>query len=83
MLYSLGCVKQIKYPTRITQLSATLIDHIYTNNVTHESTSHILTEDISDHLPIMLLINNSIHKAIPSNNYIRDAKKCKIKKLCK
>ena len=33
MLFSLGCIPLIKYPTRITKTSSTLIDHIYTNEM--------------------------------------------------
>src|SRR6218665_493754 len=44
-------------PTRITEFTATLIDNIYTNsNQTMDSC--ILIEDISDHLPIILFIEN-------------------------
>ena len=57
MLFSLGCVPQIKLPTRITTTSATLIDHIYTNNMLHKTASHILLDDISDHLPVGILLN--------------------------
>ncbi len=44
----------INKPTRITNYSATLIDNIYTNNITnrHKSKQGILYTNISDHLPI-------------------------------
>ena len=41
MLFSLGCIPLIKPPTRITSSSATLIDHIYSNNIS-QTTTHIL-----------------------------------------
>jgi len=41
-------------------------------NKNNESTSHILIEGISDHLPIMLLINSTKQKNVSSNNLIRD-----------
>ena len=44
-------------PTRITDHSATLIDHIYFNSVEHATVSGNLVCDISDHLPNFLIIN--------------------------
>ena len=58
MLFSLGCLPLIKYPTQIAHSSATLIDHFYSNSITQKTTSHTLTEDISDHMPIVLLLSN-------------------------
>ena len=74
MLVSSGCLPLIKYPTRISSSSATLIDHIYTNNATHVTTTYILYEDISDHLPVMLLLKNKTHKITSNNTLIRDTK---------
>ena len=42
MIYSLGSILLIKHPTRITQTSSTLIDHIYSNNVSDNINSCIL-----------------------------------------
>ena len=74
MLFSLGCLALIKYPTRIAYNSATLIDHFYSNNITQKTTSHILTEDISDNMPIVLLLSNTNHKTIEQNIIVRDTK---------
>ena len=74
MLVSLGCLPLIKYPTRISSSSATLIDHLYTNNVTHVTATYILYEDIFDHLPVMLLLKNKTHKITSNNTLIRDTK---------
>jgi len=71
-LYILGCVPQIKYPTRIAPASTTLIDHICTNNITHEMTSCIFIE--TDRLPVLLLIKNVKLKIACTNTYIRDIK---------
>ena len=46
----------INKPTRITTHSSTLLDHIYTNIVTDQIQSGILTYDISDHLPTFCFI---------------------------
>ena len=54
ILYSHHLFPLISRPTRITQVSATLIDNIFTNNIdTFEfSLNGILVTDISDHFPI-------------------------------
>ena len=41
MIYSQGCLPIITQPTKITENSSTLIDHIYTNNITKEMKSFI------------------------------------------
>ena len=74
MLVSLLCLPLIKYPTRISSSSATLINHIYTNNVTHVTATYILYEDICDHQPVMLLLKNKTHKISSNNTLIRDTK---------
>lgn len=51
MLYANYCYPIITKPTRITNHSATLIDHIYTNVFNSTITSGILTANVSDHLP--------------------------------
>ena len=45
-----GFVQIVSRPTRITEHSATLIDHVYTNNIDSTLSCNILTLDISDHL---------------------------------
>ena len=52
-----GFVQIVSRPTRITDRSATLIDHIYTNNLEDTISCNILTTDISDHLAIVTTIN--------------------------
>ena len=48
-------------PTRITNYTATLIDHIYTNN-TNQMISGIATIDIWDHLPTFFIVDISAEK---------------------
>ena len=52
----------ITRPTRVTQKNATLIDNIFTNNVS--STDHylngILLNDITDHFPVYHITNKTI-----------------------
>ena len=47
----------ISRPTRITEHSASLIDHVYTNKLEDTISSNILTTDISDHLATLTTIN--------------------------
>ncbi|KAL5272936.1 hypothetical protein ACHWQZ_G000943 [Mnemiopsis leidyi] len=47
-----GFAQTVSKPTRITDHSATLIDHVYTNHVANVVSCNILTLDISDHLAI-------------------------------
>ena len=47
----------ITKPTRITDHSATLIDHIYFNSMEHRTISGNILCDITDHLPNFLIIN--------------------------
>ena len=51
----------ITKPTRITDTSATLIDHIWTNDLRNTSInkSHIILTDITDHLPCITVVKKS------------------------
>ena len=59
-LYTHSLYPTINYPTRITEHSATLIDNIYINQT--YAYSSILYSGISDHLPIITFLNNSLKK---------------------
>ena len=50
----------ITKPTRITENNETLIDHIWTNNLSNTTAnkSHIILTDISDHLPCITVIKS-------------------------
>ena len=59
-----GFVQIISRPTRITDSSATLLDHVYTNNLDNTISSNIITLDLSDHLGTLTKIslgNSSSH----------------------
>ena len=58
MLLSLGYLPIITKPTRITDHSATLIDHIYTNVPQKVVESGICLAGITDHLPIFCTVDN-------------------------
>lgn len=58
-MYSNSLFPVITKPTRISDHSATLIDHIYTNCVSQQyGKSGILFSDISDHLPIFYIAHD-------------------------
>ena len=52
---------QIHKPTRITLTSATLIDHIYTNDIHAQSDSGIIINDVADHFGTFIMKTNK-HK---------------------
>ena len=57
MLYSYNIIPIITKPTRITNHTKTLIDHIYTNTSILHITAGIGLLDISDHLPVFCIAN--------------------------
>ena len=57
-LSSLGCKSFINYPTRITNNNSTAIDHIYANNIPNNKIRKILAYDITDHVPVLTLIED-------------------------
>ena len=62
-IYSEGCCNIINKPTRITEASATIIDHIYTNATNNITSRGILIFEISDHMPTFCTLSQS-----PINN---------------
>ena len=62
MLFSNNFFPLITKPTRITNHSKTLIDHIYVNMPTDQMLSGIALFDISDHLPIFCVISMTFKK---------------------
>ena len=55
---------QILKPTRITKSTATLIDHIYSNDILLNSASGIIINDVADHFGTFHIIKNK-SKTIP------------------
>jgi len=83
MIFSHNYLPLITKPTRLTDHTATLIDHIYTNNYQQACMSGIATMDISGHLAVFCLSsvqtelkhNNSFfrdYSSFNTNNYIND-----------
>ena len=61
-MFSNSLIPQIRKPTRITPITATLVYHIYSNDILgeHNQLQGILYSDMSDHLPgcILTTLNN-------------------------
>lgn len=55
---SLGCFSLVDKPTRVTNHSSTLLDHLYTNKIDGEIDIGILEIDMSDHFPVVAKIKN-------------------------
>lgn len=55
----------ILQPTRITDHTATLIDNIFLNSVSHHTISGNLTYDLTDHLPNFIILNK--FSVLPKN----------------
>ena len=60
-LYSMGLHPLITRPTRITCQSKTLLDNIFTSDVTSHIQSGLLINDNSDHLPIFQMTDIGIN----------------------
>ena len=63
MLYKHNFLPVITKPKRITYHTKTLIDHIYTNMTINQVNSGIVLFDISDHLPVFIVIKASCNIA--------------------
>jgi len=72
MIYTNGLLPVITKPTRITNHTATLIDHIYTNTPISQIISGIVTVELSDHLPVFCLVNSSDCDKTTCKQYYRD-----------
>ena len=55
ILSSYAFYPSINVPTRITLMSETLIDNIFTNSFDKDNNSGVFTNDVTDHLPIFLI----------------------------
>ena len=72
MLYSQGCVPIIAHPTRITETSSTIINHIYSNNISKTIKNFILIHDLTDHLPILVSTKSKFYEQDSATIPIRD-----------
>ena len=67
-LISNGLLPLITVPTRITQTSATIIDHISTSHKSDRYVAGILLSSLSDHLPIFYIRENNTSRLQPLQN---------------
>ncbi len=67
--YAASFYPLIDKPTRVTTKSYSLIDHIFTNVLDSKITPGVLFNDITDHFPIFMILNNNI------NNYPKTKQK--------
>ena len=58
LLFNHNFTPQITLPTRVTEISATLIDNIFVNNPSFKYLSGNITTSISDHLPQFIILEN-------------------------
>jgi exonuclease III len=81
MLFCHGFIPSITNPTRITNNSATLIDHVFVKNPSPDQISGTLTVDISDHFANFILIPTSKPQVKPSHVTYRPYTEDRIEKL--
>uniref|UniRef100_A0A1A8B5D8 Helentron 4 helitron-like transposon replicase/helicase/endonuclease n=1 Tax=Nothobranchius furzeri TaxID=105023 RepID=A0A1A8B5D8_NOTFU len=62
-MYSNNLLPLILKPTRITTTTATLIDNVFTNEISRQITAGLLVNDISDHLPVFSVFHQIVHYA--------------------
>ena len=74
MLISNGYYPLINVPTRVTDSSSTIIDHVITNNHTHSISSGVIKSktDLTDHFPIFCTISNVTLKRSYKSTFRRD-----------
>ena len=58
-ILSHAAIPLITKPTRISNNSSTIIDHIITNDLKHELQTFIVKSDLTDHYPIFCVINKN------------------------
>ena len=69
---------RLSLPTRVTDVSATIIDHVLTNDIKHSLEPGVIqTQVISDHYPLYCQMGNvpTYKKAEESFGYYRDKSK--------
>ena len=70
-LFSHGFLPLITKPTRLSNSSATLFDHIYTNDIFNKGHSGIITTDVADHFGICYLSHGKIKQVKNQNKKFR------------
>ena len=81
----LDLVPSISKPTRITRKTATLIDNVLiSQSLQTQMRPYIRVEDISDHLPILIVLRD-LNKSVRGSNLIktRNLNTRNLEKICK
>jgi len=60
-IFSRGFIPRILKPTRVTHTSATLSDHIITNDIACSSTSGIIINDVADHFAVFYISTSTLN----------------------
>jgi hypothetical protein len=81
LLSTYGMLQVITKPTRCTDHSATIIDHIITNANLPVFESLVLTSKVSDHFPILLFVPTSKPRSTVKSIHARDFSDSNIKKF--
>ena len=71
----------INKPTRITDTTATILDHVWTNLYSDEIKTGVLLHPISDHLPVLMCYSTSQNTENNQNNKIRIFSQANIEKF--
>ena len=72
VLISNGYYPLFNVPTRVTDSSSTIIDHIVTNDHTHNILPGVIKTDLTDHYPIFCTISNLTLKKFHKPTFRRD-----------
>ena len=80
-IFAHGFLPVITKPTRICNSSATLIDHIYTNNITSIGHSGIIITDVADHFGTYYLSHDKNKHNMHGMNQIRSISEVNISKF--
>ena len=81
-VYSSGCCSLINKPTRITSISSTILDYVYTNSSEKVCASGILMLDVPDHLPTFCTIQNNFYKPFKLKEQVHDMKHFNAESYC-
>ena len=79
-----GAFNIITKPTRVMPISAMLIDHVITNDITHTIVPSIILSDLTDHYPMSCSIKQFKSLKLLSSNvhYYRDRKNFCLEMFC-
>ena len=83
LLHSNGYIPIITTPTRVTDNSSTIIDHIITNDYVHSLSPGVIKSDLTDHFPIFCNISKIANmRKSPQSSYQREFSNFKVDKFC-